>query len=52
MMIMSIVLMCCRISISQLPDDDEGLRKWCENAWVEKDQRLEAMLAEINENKE
>ena len=34
------------IPIADLPEDEEGLREWCESCWVEKDKRLEAMISE------
>jgi hypothetical protein len=29
-----------------MPQTDDGVRMWCEQAWLEKDQRLERMLLE------
>ena len=35
-----------RVKIADLPQDEEGLKKWCEDAWVRKDKLLADMLAD------
>ncbi|GFZ47113.1 hypothetical protein JCM24511_04855 [Saitozyma sp. JCM 24511] len=33
-----------RIAMSDLPQDEDALKEWCEAAWAEKDRRLEEMM--------
>jgi hypothetical protein len=33
-----------RIAMSDLPQDENALKEWCEAAWVEKDKRLGEMM--------
>lgn len=30
--------------MADLPKDEEGLKRWCEDRWVEKDERLGEMV--------
>ena len=36
-----------RVKIADLPQDEEGLKKWCEDAWARKDKLLADMLADM-----
>jgi len=39
-----------RLAIDDLPEDEAGLREWCEEAWRRKDMLLDSMMGQKGEN--